>query len=501
MAREQAVAPNQTLAEARDDILDPDRRLLCELAYPLDSTTEQVDTFHADLGDNNSVSELVLAANDLPPLSKANFLVHLAGRQAADANLLVALVSAHAALDDAAIFEILKDRRSRADFMMTSLVAVEQGLQELQSLHFNVVMDAYRPSQRAAEPLLDCTREVLSSPDGYRVAALSGLLDAYRRSVAGLTIQVSNDMDAACEAIDQKPDDASVNQFEKALKNWILPIAPLMLFDAHQKLRNENIDRIIARVRTLLADLIARGDLETARETVDICLDAFSLLPGILVPGIVGPFEEAASALDDLSLEAEITPREELIQNSGCHPEPVITALPRDGFGSGSSALANKTSPSTNRHSSLRRYVTTALFIILPAVMLCALLTFGYYNPTFEPFRIFARQEVPKEEPEIIPPASKGERFKREFVRYCHFQEERLRAVKQHVRGPQDIQAYNMLANDYNSRCSNFYFLDEDLRIVKEEIKARKEVFEADARRILSTWPWHATSSDAPPVK
>ena len=58
MAREQAVAPNQTLAEARDDILDPDRRLLCELAYPLDGTTEQVNTFYADLGGNNSASEL-----------------------------------------------------------------------------------------------------------------------------------------------------------------------------------------------------------------------------------------------------------------------------------------------------------------------------------------------------------------------------------------------------------------------------------------------------------
>ena len=152
--------------------------------------------------------------------------------------------------------------------MMTSLVGVEQGLHELQALHFNVVMDAYRPAQCAAEPLLDCTREVLSSPDRYRVEALSGLLDAYRRSVAGLSIQASNDMDAACEAIKQRLDEASINQFEKALKDWILLIAPLTLFEAHQKLRNESTDRTIARVRTLLADLIARGDLETARETV-----------------------------------------------------------------------------------------------------------------------------------------------------------------------------------------------------------------------------------------
>ena len=91
-------------------------------------------------------------------------------------------------------------------------------------------------------------------------------------------------------------------------------------------------------------------------------------------------------------------------------------------------------------------------------------------------------------------------RFKRDFVRYCHFQEGRLRVIKQHVRGPEDIQAYNMLANDYNSRCSNFYYLDEDLKIVTEEVKARKQVLEADAMRILSTWPWHS-AADRPDGK
>ena len=578
MARERNLVPNQTLAEARDDILDPDRRLQCELAYPLDGTTEQINTFYAGLSGNHPFSELVWAANDLPPLSRANFLVHLAARQAADAKLLIALVCAHAALDAAAIFETLKDRRSRAGFMMPSLVGVAQGLQELQTLHFNVVMDAYRPAQCAAKPLLDCTCEVISSPDRYGVETLSGLLDVYRRSVAGLTLQVSNDMDAACEAITQRPNDASVQQFEKALKGWILPNAPVMLFDAHQKRRNESIDRSITRVRTMLADLIARGDLETARATVNICLDAMGLLPGILVPGILGPFEQAATALQDLLLEADITPLETLIQNFSRDPEPVIAALHRDGFSSGSSApvstlretfsqavavthatklqarpwmamrsfashlqahpgsanaafrlvsdllrfgealpaapaildnlrgdvsrLATKTSPSTNKPNRSIPYAKVA-FLILPVVMVSPLLGYRYFNPTFQPFQLFARHEVPKEEPEIIPPASKGERFKREFVRYCHFQEERLRALKQHVRGPEDIQAYNMLANDYNSRCANFYYLDEDLRVVKEEIKARKEVLEADAKRILSTWPWHAASPNAstPPVK
>ena len=160
--------------------------------------------------------------------------------------------------------------------------------------------------------------------------------------------------------------------------------------------------------------------------------------------------------------------------------------------------------PSKTGRSSPNSYVKPALFISLSLTgLVCMLL--AYQNQTFPFLRsnVSVRQPKAMEESESIPPASTGERFKREFVRYCHFQEERLRVLKEYVRGPQDIQAYNMFANDYNSRCSNFYFLDEDLKAVTEEVNARKQMLEADAMRILSTWPWHAASgtASAPPTK
>jgi hypothetical protein len=346
------------------------------------------------------------------------------------------------------------------------------------------------------------------------------------------------------------------------------PIAPLILFETHQKRRDDGVELIVARARTLLADLIARGDFETALKAVNVCLDAFSPLPGI-----VGPFQEAAMALRNLSLEVQISPLEELIENCSRHPAPLVAAIRKQGSGHGSSGpvralweafamavaathatdlqerpwmsirgfafqlhaqpesanaasilisellrfgetlpappavldilrddlskLRTKTSPATNHSKRPVPYAKTVVFIILLAVIISAFIAVGHFNPSYSPIRIFARQEVAKEEREVIPPASKGERFTRDFVRYCHFQEERLRVIKQHVRGAEDIQAYNMLANDYNARCSNFYYLDEDLKIVKEEVRAKKQVLEADAQRILSTWPWHAASPNA----
>jgi hypothetical protein len=136
-----------------------------------------------------------------------------------------------------------------------------------------------------------------------------------------------------------------------------------------------------------------------------------------------------------------------------------------------------------------------AFTAVVPIVTLSAFLAYRHLNLPLSSSKDTAALAVPKEEPEVIRPISKGEHFKRAFVRYCHFQEGRLRVIKQHVQGREDIQAYNMLANDYNSRCSNFYYLDEDLKIVTEEVKAKKKILETDALRILSTWPWHAAST------
>lgn len=103
-------------------------------------------------------------------------------------------------------------------------------------------------------------------------------------------------------------------------------------------------------------------------------------------------------------------------------------------------------------------------------------------------------------EPELLPPVGKGQRFAREYVRYCRFQEERLRIVKRHVQGREDIRAYNALANDYNSRCSDFFYQDEDLKLVKDEVITKQKLLEADAERILSTWSWRANAGRAPAV-
>jgi hypothetical protein len=141
------------------------------------------------------------------------------------------------------------------------------------------------------------------------------------------------------------------------------------------------------------------------------------------------------------------------------------------------------------------------------AGIFCSFAVYGCFDSVS---RFFALAPAPSaapasvvSEPELVPPVGNGQRFSLEYVRYCHFQEERLRVIKQEVNGPQDIQAFNVLANDYNSRCSNFYYQDDDLKIVMEQVNAKKKILEADAKRILATWPWHSAPDRilAPPAK
>jgi hypothetical protein len=96
---------------------------------------------------------------------------------------------------------------------------------------------------------------------------------------------------------------------------------------------------------------------------------------------------------------------------------------------------------------------------------------------------------------ETMPPVGTGQHLALDGVRYCHFQEERLRIVKNEVQGPEDARAYNLLIVDYNSRCSDFFYKDDDLKLVLAEVSAKKNLLEADAKRIMSTWSSHATTA------
>lgn len=96
---------DHALGRARAAILDPAKRLYCELSYPIDSRREEIEALYAALSRECSENELLSFSEQLAPLSRANLIAHLTARQPASGTLLTAFVESHASIDPARIYE------------------------------------------------------------------------------------------------------------------------------------------------------------------------------------------------------------------------------------------------------------------------------------------------------------------------------------------------------------------------------------------------------------
>jgi len=104
-------------------------------------------------------------------------------------------------------------------------------------------------------------------------------------------------------------------------------------------------------------------------------------------------------------------------------------------------------------------------------------------------------------EAEAIPAVGAGQHYSLDNVRYCHFQEERLRTMKREAQGAEDIRAFNLLAVDYNSAVRTSSIRKATLPTVTAEVAANQQRLAAEAERIMSTWPGHTSTSSAQSAK
>jgi hypothetical protein len=464
-ARETRIAPETSLAEACANLLDPARRLPSELCYPLGSRPDCVDLFYAELPADASDEDILQTSDEFAPISKANFIARYAARRGASSQLLLALMDAHNSIDVMEIYQTLQALRHRAGWPPPSLASVRDGLTDLLDAHCAAVVEAYDPVESAAEPLLESTRQILATREWPFIQTHSVLLAAYRRAIGEIRAKAEQQVDNACQSLEQLPNEASsMEGLADALHHWASLCEPLLLLDAHQGYSDPEMNVAPDRIFGLLGALGNQHHYLSAQQVLDHALEAFGS-----IPDAAARLAEAEEILRDMQHAASKAP----------DPERDITE------------------PAGSRGF---RHIKKAM--LAAAALLAMLGLLGAYW-TLDPGAASSVASAPtppqaKTEPELLPPVGTGQRFVREYVRYCHFQQERLRLVKQQVRGAEDIRAYNALANDYNSRCSDFFYQDEDLRLVKEEVIAKRTLLEADAESILSTWPWRTKAGAAP---
>ncbi len=459
------IARETSLAEASAAVLDPVRRLASELSYPLDSAPDRVGLFYTERPVDASDDDVLQTSTQFAPLSAANFIARHAVRRGVSSELLLGLIDAHNSIDVMEIYQTLQALRNRAGWPPPSLASVRDGLDDLLDAHCVAVIEAYDPIEAAAEPLLEATHQILATREPTLIQTHSPLLEAYRHATAKVRINADQQVDSACHALEQQPGDASsVERLAETLHVWTSLYEPLLLLDARQELDDGETNVTPDRVFGLLGDLSSQRHYRTAQQVLEHALVAFGSIP------------DAAARLakvGDILREMLQAGSTAVVQNPGL-------AVP----------VRSRTVPHVRK---------AALAVAALLVMLGLLVAYWAFDGGAA-FSVASAPNPPdaKAEPEVLPPVGKGQRFAREYVRYCRFQEERLRVVKQQVRGPEDIRAYNALANDYNSRCSDFFYQDEDLRAVKEEVIAKQKLLEADAERILATWPWRINVGKVP---
>jgi len=466
-ARETPIVPETSLAEACANLLDPVRRLPNELSYPLGSTPDRVDLFYAELPADASDEDILQTSARFAPISRANFIARYAARRGASSELLLALMDAHNSIDVMEIYQALQALRHRAGRPLPSLASVRDGLNDLLNAHCVAVIEAYDPVEGAAEPLLESTRQILATREWPLIQTHSLLSAAYRRAIGEMRSKAEQQVEDACQSLKQRPDDpSSIEGLADALHRWAFLCEPLLVLDAQDGFSDPEMNVAPDRIFGLLGDLSNQHHYLRAQQVLDHALDAFGS-----IPDTAARLAEVGEILRDMQRAA----------SKGIESDRDLT-VPEGSRGF--------------RHARKGMLAAAALLAMLGLLV-------AYWTLDLEATSSVAsapNPPEPKTEPELLPPVGKGQRFSREYVRYCHFQEERLRVVKQQVRGSEDIRAYNALANDYNSRCSDFFYQDEDLRLVKEEVIAKRKLLEADAERILSTWPWHKSAGGTSPA-
>lgn len=576
IARLNHIAADGVLSSARDAILDPLRRLSCELAYPLDGPAAETPALFAALADAASTSELLVIADRLAPLARSNFVAHIAAHRPANSELLYALLVSHIFMDPTQIFEVLKTFRAAAGIPAPALVNVNQGLDELLHIHISAALAGFDTIDQAAEPVLTCAQRILEHKEDYYVKVLRSFLGPYRELIKARQATRAQQIDIYGQALRDLPTDvASLERFTGALNEWATLCRPLMLAEVNQA--HEPEFQVSANyVRSLIADLATREHYDVALLVAHVASEVFGLIPATLEQ-----FSMDIELVERLSLQSKLKPLEGLIAHLESEPAALIAALAAQGFGQTSMGpsrplwetflqvlkatdelkpiepwrlvrnLAMRLGRDRGfpgsaaaillgliRHGdvvavapevlqALRRDLAAvtpvqlaapivakrkvkrppgAIAVWVAGLVLAAALAglafyLGFDRPPFIWFHTASRgsgETASTTYTELMPAVGTGQHLALAGVRYCHYQAERLRIIKEQAQSPEDIRAFNLLAVDYNARCSDFFYQENDLKRVMAEVAARRTKLEADARNIMASWPGHDTDRANP---
>jgi hypothetical protein len=507
-------APAALLQLARDAILDPASRLFFELSYLVDSSKDQIATTCGILAQNTAAADVIDFARHLRPVSHANLIAHLGAHRSADSAVLSALVEAQASLDAGSIYATLKAIRAKADRASPSLVSVNQCLKQLFHTQARAVVASYSSLEEAALPLLACTYHTCGNRDPYRLEALERLLSVYHDALGSQPAAAATRIVSACDALSVQPaDDWQLNELTTAINSWVLLSGPLIVWDAFHSCDSEGAEMIVKRLRALIDNLATEHYVDLTIYLADFLQCAFAR-----ILQSTSPFANDLERIERLSLDLKLTQLHDFFDNAGrlssrrgeqrSVAPAILRSLRSDLQNPGiqdatGHNFENDQVPAPTRHqrpTKLRRPRRAPLVAAFFVVGLSTAVLFASKLHHSGVSTSSAVAQVPESEAEAIPPVGTGQHLVLSAVRYCHYQEERLKLMKPDVQGSEAAKAFNLLVVDYNSRCSDFFYQDSDLATVNAELVANQDRLATEAKQMIATWTNHPEVHPSSPV-
>jgi hypothetical protein len=449
------VASTETLEAVAEALCDPQRRLPYELAYPFGLSSEQLADWRQLVSADTELEALFEFAEQLSPLNQANFFAEAAAHGAAAPELLCGFIRAHIKVEVMEVYDQVRDARRLAGFPPPSLAEMSRALDDLFDLQCKRLISAYSQTREAAAAIDACAEMLFEDGNQQCIGALGRLTAAYADASIDLRASTLATVEFDCDQIEEEEGAKPVEDLAEALDRWLELSRPI--FQLGKILGVEGLESLtpLNRLRYLIIDLALNARYEQSIEVAALGQDKLSLLPN------------AVELLDQAAIPAR---------------QAVRTQQAR--------AIANERMAAVTRKRKSRKSALQAGGYLAGAAIILGAGVFAF-RP-WSPSAIGASPQAPTAsaptlgDEEIAPAVGTQQRLSLANLRYCRFQEERLRLVKPKAKTPGQIRAFNLLVVDYNSRCSDILFRHDDDAIVRIDIARNQQQLAAEAEQILA---------------
>lgn len=485
-------ANESSVASAQQALISPRARLDAELGWLADTAPDSV-AFLANMVLRAGQEEAIFVARGAAPLTRANAAAHICGRFPQSLAPLLLLIEAWNELDQNDVFLTIVAVRERVGFPRPNRKHFDEAINQLQAVHAKQAVESLA-NQNSPGPVLATIveKEIARKAIGSMLRRIVRQYDKVsEQRVESVREEVKVEIDGCRERVETASNlVANLHRHLAAWNNINRPVQLLEQAEGHEEERSRRLCHELRNLALWLAN--EQGRHQEALQINRLLLENFTGLDSIS-----SQLKKDITILEDIVKQLTPSYRNNYKNNSNTH---INDSENSGGFG----------------------------FLLFLVLLVAVIISLGYFGNND---RTASRSEVqgmsrpnspppaanppptrqraaPSSSPtETAPPPNISRALTAPELRYCTFQNARLDHLRSMISqtSQNEINRFNALISEYNTRCGRFSYRSGALAPVEAEARRRDAEFQRDASAILAGWrrpvtPTASTSSRASPA-